>query len=100
MFDSLIIVDMAVAYFSFVNDLKYLNIMIIVGSTRESFDSVRYIFNYSFGKMGFVIVVVVVRRGANVTLVLGSVLLSTLSFVKRVDVMIALEMEVVVNVFV
>lgn len=100
MFDLLIIVDMAVVYFSFVNDLKYLNIMIIVGSMCELFDSVCYIFNYSFGKMGFVIVVVVVCCGVNVMLVLGLVSLSTLLFVKCVDVMIALEMEVVVNVFV
>lgn len=100
MFDLLIIVDMVVVYFLFVNDLKYLNIMIIVGLMCELFDLVCYIFNYSFGKMGFVIVVVVVCCGVNVMLVLGLVLLLMLLFVKCVDVMIVLEMEVVVNVFV
>lgn len=100
MLDLLTIVDMAVAHFLLVNDLKHLNIMITAGLTRELLDLVRYIFNYSFGKMGFAIAAAAACCGANVTLVLGLVLLLTLLFVKRVDVMTALEMEAAVNAFV
>ncbi len=53
MLDPLTIVDMAVAHFSPVNDLKHLNIMITAGPTREPLDPVRYISNHSSGKMGF-----------------------------------------------
>lgn len=55
MLDPLTIVDMAVAHFSPVNDLKHLNIMITAGPTREPLDPVRYISNHSSGKMGFAI---------------------------------------------
>ncbi len=41
MLDPLTIVDMAVAHFSPVNDLKHLNIMITAGPTREPLDPVR-----------------------------------------------------------
>lgn len=47
MLDPLTIVDMAVAHFSPVNDLKHLNIMITAGPTREPLDPVRYISNHS-----------------------------------------------------
>lgn len=97
MLDPLTIVDMAVAHFSPVNDLKHLNIMITAGSTREPLDPVRYISNHSSGKMGFAIAAAAARRGANVTLVSGPVSLPTPPFVKRVDVMTALEMEAAVN---
>ena len=43
--------------------------------------------------MGFAIAAAAARRGANVTLVSGPVSLPTPPFVKRVDVMTALEME-------
>ncbi|AMG17469.1 bifunctional phosphopantothenoylcysteine decarboxylase/phosphopantothenate--cysteine ligase CoaBC [Shigella sonnei] len=97
MLDPLTIVDMAVAHFSPVNDLKHLNIIITAGPTREPLDPVRYISNHSSGKMGFAIAAAAARRGANVTLVSGPVSLPTPPFVKRVDVMTALEMEVAVN---
>ncbi len=58
MLDPLTIVDMAVAHFSPVNDLKHLNIMITAGPTREPLDPVRYISNHSSGKMGFAIAAV------------------------------------------
>lgn len=47
--------------------------------------------------MGFAIAAAAARRGANVTLVSGPVSLPTPPFVKRVDVMTALEMEAAVN---
>ncbi len=97
MLDPLTIVDMAVAHFSPVNDLKHLNIMITAGPTREPLDPVRYISNHSSGKMGLAIADAAARRGANVTLVSGPVSLPTTPFVNRVDVMTALEMEAAVN---
>ena len=65
MLDPLTIVDMAVAHFSPVNDLKHLNIMITAGPTREPLDPVRYISNHSSGKMGFAIAAAAARRGVD-----------------------------------
>ncbi|XNM48024.1 phosphopantothenoylcysteine decarboxylase [Escherichia coli] len=76
-----------------VNDLKHLNIMITAGPTREPLDPVRYISNRQLRQDGFCYRRRRCRCGANVTLVLGPVSLPTPPFVKRVDVMTALEME-------
>ena len=97
MLDPLAIVEMAAAHFSPVNDLQHLNIMITAGPTREPLDPVRYITNQSSGKMGFAIAAAAAKRGANVTLVSGPVALSTPSFVQRIDVTTALEMEAAVQ---
>ncbi len=83
MLDPLVIVDKAAAHFAAVNDLRHLNIMITAGPTREPLDPVRYISNHSSGKMGFAIAAVVS----------GPVSLPTPPFVKRVDVITALDME-------
>ncbi len=93
MLDPLTIVDQAATWFSPVNDLKHLNIMITAGPTREALDPVRFITNHSSGKMGFAIAAAAAKRGANVTLVSGPVALKTPQWVKRVDVMTALEMQ-------
>lgn len=71
--------------------------MITAGPTREPLDPVRYISNHSSGKMGFAIAAAAARRGANVTLVSGPVSLPTPPFVKRIDVITALEMEAAVK---
>lgn len=97
MLDPLAIVDKAAAHFAAVNDLRHLNIMITAGPTREPLDPVRYISNYSSGKMGFAIAAAAARRGANVTLVSGPVSLPMPPFVKRVDVITALDMEAAVQ---
>lgn len=49
------------------------NVMITAGPTREPIDPVRYITNYSSGKMGYAIALECLRRGAAVTLVSGPV---------------------------
>ena len=46
-------------------------VMITAGPTRESIDPVRFVSNYSSGKMGFAIARECLRRGADVTLVAG-----------------------------
>lgn len=47
------------------------NVLITAGPTQEKIDPVRYISNYSTGKMGIALAEQCVRRGAAVTLVLG-----------------------------
>ena len=57
-------------------DLKGKKIMITAGPTYEKIDPVRFIGNYSSGKMGFALAEECCRRGAEVTLVAGPVSLS------------------------
>ena len=52
-------------------------IMITAGPTYEKIDPVRFIGNYSSGKMGFALAEECARRGAEVTLVAGPVALKT-----------------------
>jgi len=48
------------------------HILITAGATREEIDPVRYISNYSSGKMGFAIAEAAKTRGAKVTVIAGS----------------------------
>ena len=50
-----------------------LRVMVTAGATRERLDPVRYMTNDSSGKMGFAIAEAAVKRGAQVTIVAGSV---------------------------
>ena len=65
-------------------------IMITAGPTYEKIDPVRFIGNYSSGKMGFALAEECARRGADVTLIAGPVnsQLSTLNsqLIRRIDV--------------
>ena len=61
-------------------------ILITAGPTYEKIDPVRFIGNYSSGKMGFALATECARRGAEVTLVAGPVGLPTPDGVKRIDV--------------
>lgn len=61
-------------------------ILITAGPTYEKIDPVRFIGNYSSGKMGFALAAECARRGAEVTLVAGPVGLPTPEGVKRIDV--------------
>ena len=61
-------------------------ILITAGPTYEKIDPVRFIGNYSSGKMGFALAAECARRGAEVTLVAGPVVLPTPEGVKRIDV--------------
>ena len=75
------------------NTLADLNIVITAGPTREPLDPVRYITNYSSGKMGYAIAEAAANLGANVTLISGPVSLSTPNHVNRIDVETANEMH-------
>jgi phosphopantothenoylcysteine decarboxylase/phosphopantothenate--cysteine ligase len=54
-------------------NLQGKHIMITAGPTHEKIDPVRFIGNYSSGKMGFALAEECVRRGAKVTLIAGPV---------------------------
>lgn len=68
------------------NPLHGKRILITAGPTYEKIDPVRFIGNYSSGKMGFAIAEECRKRGAIVTLVAGPVSLSCSNGIKRIDV--------------
>ena len=69
------------------SSLLHKKILITAGPTYEKIDPVRFIGNYSSGKMGFALAEECARRGAEVTLVAGPVALKTMhSNIHRVDV--------------
>ena len=76
-------------------DLVGKTVMITAGPTYEKIDPVRFIGNYSSGKMGFALAEECARRGAQVTLIAGPVQLKTQhSRIRRIDVESAGEMSV------
>ncbi len=81
-----IIVEYLERFFSEQEDLKGKNVMITAGPTYEKIDPVRFIGNYSSGKMGFALAEECLRRGANVTLIAGPVTLSCSPGINRIDV--------------
>lgn len=80
-------------FFLIGSELSGKRVLITAGPTYEKIDPVRFIGNYSSGKMGFAIAAECARRGADVTLVAGPVSLPTPHpSIKRVDVESAREM--------
>ncbi|UPS43654.1 bifunctional phosphopantothenoylcysteine decarboxylase/phosphopantothenate--cysteine ligase CoaBC [Prevotella sp. E15-22] len=68
-------------------DLLGKHIMITAGPTYEKIDPVRFIGNYSSGKMGFALAEECACRGAEVTLIAGPVNVQcTMNNVQRIDV--------------
>ena len=67
-------------------DLIDKKILITAGPTYEKIDPVRFIGNYSSGKMGFALAEECSRRGAKVVLVAGPVSLTCTENIQRVDV--------------
>ena len=85
---------------SYTEDLKDKKILITAGPTYEKIDPVRFIGNYSSGKMGFALAEECSRRGARVVLVAGPVSLTCTESIQRVDVESCKEMyEVAVEEF-
>lgn len=75
-------------------DLAGKKVMITAGPTYEKIDPVRFIGNFSSGKMGFALAEECASRGAEVTLIAGPVDLKTSSpAINRIDVMSAQEMH-------
>ena len=80
-------------FFASSDELSGKKVMITAGPTYEKIDPVRFIGNYSSGKMGFALAEECARRGAQVTLITGPVQLKTQhSGIIRVDVESAEEM--------
>lgn len=87
------ITDALRTYFSQSGDLKGRHVLITAGPTYEKIDPVRFIGNFSSGKMGYALANEAARRGARVTLISGPADRLTLdSSVRRVDVTSAREM--------
>lgn len=75
-------------------DLVCKHVMITAGPTYEKIDPVRFIGNYSSGKMGFSLAEECARRGAEVTLVAGPVALKAHhQNIHRIDVESCLQMR-------
>lgn len=87
------IVERIREYFRKAGSLCGRRILVTAGPTYENLDPVRFIGNYSSGKMGFAIAAEAARRGASVTLVAGPVSLPTPpGDITRVDVTNARQM--------
>ncbi|NPA36023.1 MAG: bifunctional phosphopantothenoylcysteine decarboxylase/phosphopantothenate--cysteine ligase CoaBC [Chlorobi bacterium] len=93
--DPEVIVDNLRAFFSEKNKpLKGKTFLITAGPTYEKIDPVRFIGNYSSGKMGFNLAEEAASRGAEVILVSGPSQLKTINpAIKRIDVESAEEMK-------
>ena len=80
------IVELLDKFFNPTADLQGKHIMITAGPTYEKIDPVRFIGNYSSGKMGYALAEECYRRGAEVTLISGPVSLSCSEGIRRIDV--------------
>ena len=88
------IVKVLEQFFAQGKDLQGKNVLITAGPTVEKIDPVRYISNFSSGKMGFALAEECASRGAHVTLVAGPVSLKTPDGdIERIDVTSAIEMH-------
>lgn len=67
------IVDTLEKYFNSTHDFAGKQLMITAGPTHEMIDPVRFIGNYSSGKMGYALAEELAERGAKVTLISGAV---------------------------
>ncbi len=67
------IVEVLKRHFATVQDLAGRHVLITAGPTYERIDPVRFIGNFSSGKMGYALAEEAARRGAKVTLVSGPV---------------------------
>ena len=80
-------------FFSSMGELAGKKVLITAGPTYEKIDPVRFIGNYSSGKMGFALAEECARRGADVVLIAGPVQQKTYhSHITRIDVESAQDM--------
>jgi phosphopantothenoylcysteine decarboxylase/phosphopantothenate--cysteine ligase len=68
------------------------HVVITAGPTREAIDPVRYISNYSSGKMGYALANAMIDAGASVTLISGPVSLEAPDRCKIISIVSATEM--------
>lgn len=87
------IAEIIEAFFTTRQDLDGKHVLITAGPTYERIDPVRFIGNYSSGKMGFALAEECAARGARVTLVVGPVQMQAHHpAIQRVNVETAAEM--------
>lgn len=87
------IIEVLEGFFATPEALEKKKIVITAGPTYEKIDPVRFIGNYSTGKMGFALADACARQGAEVTLIAGPVSLPTPHpSIRRIDVESAEEM--------
>ncbi|MBO7478548.1 MAG: bifunctional phosphopantothenoylcysteine decarboxylase/phosphopantothenate--cysteine ligase CoaBC [Salinivirgaceae bacterium] len=80
-------------YFESDKPLQGHTVLVTAGPTYEKIDPVRFIGNYSSGKMGFALAEAAAEAGANVVLVAGPTKLTTSNrLIKRIDVESAQQM--------
>jgi phosphopantothenoylcysteine decarboxylase / phosphopantothenate---cysteine ligase len=87
------IVSHVINHFNSKEDLSGKKVLVTAGPTFEKIDPVRYIGNFSSGKMGFALANAAASRGAEVILVTGPTSMETYHpRIKRVNIMSAEEM--------
>jgi len=87
------IVDKADYVLTFKNDYKGKTVLVTASCTREPIDKVRFLSNYSSGKMGFALAKVARARGAKVILITGPTCLSAPKGITVVSIETAEEMK-------
>lgn len=86
------LLDHIIKAIGYPKDLAGKKLLVTAGPTREALDPVRYLTNYSTGKMGYAIAKVAALRGARVTLVTGPTALEPPRFVQTVEIQSAAQM--------
>ncbi len=86
------IVEILEAFFAKQQDMAGKKVVITAGPTYEKIDPVRFIGNYSSGKMGFALAEECASRGAEVSLISGPVTKAHHPNIRRIDVESAGEM--------
>jgi phosphopantothenoylcysteine decarboxylase/phosphopantothenate--cysteine ligase len=86
------IVEYLKSWFRQTKDFNGRKVLVSAGPTFEAIDPVRFIGNYSSGKMGFSIAEEFTKRGAHVTLIAGPVSQEASNSIDRIDVTSAAEM--------
>jgi phosphopantothenoylcysteine decarboxylase/phosphopantothenate--cysteine ligase len=79
-------------FFARSNRLAGKKVLVTAGPTYENIDPVRFIGNYSSGKMGFALAAAFADHGADVTLITGPTHLQTHAPIRRIDVRNAQQM--------
>lgn len=69
--DEELLLEYIIKEIAYEKDLAGKKVLVTAGATMEAIDPVRYITNHSSGKMGFALAKNAMRRGAEVTLVMG-----------------------------
>lgn len=88
-----VITERIIEHFSSKKKLKSKKVLVTAGPTYEPIDPVRFIGNFSSGKMGYAIAEELVSQGAEVILISGPTQLTTSnSLITRIDIQTAQEM--------